>query len=159
MLNYINSVFLPVCQLDEITTIESIPDLKIIWHIWFVCLGLTSLWNIWGHITTVPACSSGTQVGPVSVYCDGVGCPVSVAWHSCVASHWSKYHCYKRASSWYDIRGPFHKSSYEQVLLYEFVEPVLNYRSNEFVALTNLCETGPRCLKAMLNPKQNQQIL
>ena len=25
----------------------------------FVCLGLTSLWNIWGHITTVPACSSG----------------------------------------------------------------------------------------------------
>ena len=26
----------------------------------FVCLGLTSLWNFWGHITTVPACSSGT---------------------------------------------------------------------------------------------------
>ena len=26
----------------------------------FVCLGLTSLWNIWGHITTVPTCSSGT---------------------------------------------------------------------------------------------------
>ena len=26
----------------------------------FVCLGLTSLWNIWGHITTVPACSSNT---------------------------------------------------------------------------------------------------
>ena len=26
----------------------------------FVCLGLKSLWNIWGHITTVPACSSGT---------------------------------------------------------------------------------------------------
>ena len=26
----------------------------------FVCLGLTLLWNIWGHITTVPACSSGT---------------------------------------------------------------------------------------------------
>ena len=26
----------------------------------FVCLGLTSLWNIWGHIMTVPACSSGT---------------------------------------------------------------------------------------------------
>ena len=26
----------------------------------FVCLGLTSLLNIWGHITTVPACSSGT---------------------------------------------------------------------------------------------------
>ena len=28
----------------------------------FFCLflGLTSLWNIWGHITTVPACSSGT---------------------------------------------------------------------------------------------------
>ena len=41
------------------------------------------------------------------------------------------------------IWGPFHKSSYEWYLLYEFVEPVLNYRSNEFVALTNLCETGP----------------
>ena len=25
----------------------------------FVCFGLTSLWNIWGHIATVPACSSG----------------------------------------------------------------------------------------------------
>ena len=41
-------------------------------------------------------------------------------------------------------REPFHKSSYERFLLYEFVEPVLNYMSNEFVALTNLCETGPR---------------
>ena len=39
--------------------------------------------------------------------------------------------------------GPFLKSSYERFLLYEFVEPVLNDRSNEFVALTNLCETGP----------------
>ena len=26
----------------------------------FVCLGLTLLLNIWGHITTVPACRSGT---------------------------------------------------------------------------------------------------
>ena len=26
----------------------------------FVCLGLKSLLNIWGHIATVPACSSGT---------------------------------------------------------------------------------------------------
>ena len=31
-------------------------------------------------------------------------------------------------------RGPFHKSSYERFLFYEFVEPVLNYRSYEFVA-------------------------
>ena len=30
------------------------------YNLCFVCLGLTSLWNIWGHITTVPACSSGT---------------------------------------------------------------------------------------------------
>ena len=30
----------------------------------FVCLGLTSLLNNWGHITTVPACSSGTNVLP-----------------------------------------------------------------------------------------------
>ena len=42
------------------------------------------------------------------------------------------------------FRGPFHKGSCEQVLIYEFVGPVLNYRSNKFVALTNLCETGPR---------------
>ena len=35
------------------------------------------------------------------------------------------------------IRGPFHKSSYERFLL---------YRPNEFVALTNLCETGPRLI-------------
>ena len=28
----------------------------------FVCLGLTSLLNIWGHITTVPACSSGALI-------------------------------------------------------------------------------------------------
>ena len=40
-------------------------------------------------------------------------------------------------------RGPFHKSLYERFLLYKFVELVLNYRSNEFVALTNLCEMGP----------------
>ena len=40
-------------------------------------------------------------------------------------------------------RGPFHKSSYERCLLYEFVKPVLNYGFNEFVAFTNLCETGP----------------
>ena len=44
--------------------------------------------------------------------------------------------------------GPFHKSSYERFLLYEFVEPVFSYRSNEFVALTNLCETGP-CITFM----------
>ena len=43
--------------------------------------------------------------------------------------------------------GPFHKSSYERFLLYEFVEPVLNYRPNEFVVLTNLCETGPWTVK------------
>ena len=41
------------------------------------------------------------QVGPVSVYCDRVGCHVlvSAAWHSCVTAHWSKYHCYKQAPS------------------------------------------------------------
>ena len=46
------------------------------------------------------------QVGPVFVYCDrnGLSCPVFAAWHSCVAAHWSKYHCYKQALSWYDLR-------------------------------------------------------
>ena len=33
-----------------------------------------------------------------------VSCPVSAALHSCVAAHWSKYHCYKQAQSWYDLR-------------------------------------------------------
>ena len=70
---------------------------------------------------------------PVSVYCDGVGlgvmscvcilwwggvsfpvsilwrggmsCSVSAAWHSCVAAHWSKYHCYKQVGTvWYDLK-------------------------------------------------------
>ena len=30
--------------------------------------------------------------------------PVSEAWHSCVAAHWSMYHCYKEALSRYDLR-------------------------------------------------------
>ena len=42
------------------------------------------------------------------------------------------------------VRGSFHKSSYERFLFYEFVEPMLNYWCNEFVAFTNLSETGPR---------------
>ena len=29
----------------------------------------------------------------------GVSCPVSAAWYSCVAGHWSKYHSYKQAPS------------------------------------------------------------
>ena len=39
--------------------------------------------------------------------------------------------------------GQFHKSMYQCFLIYKLVEPVLNYRCNKFVALTNLCETGP----------------
>ena len=31
-----------------------------------------------------------------------VSCPVSTAWHSSVAVHWSKYHCYKQAPPPYD---------------------------------------------------------
>ena len=27
----------------------------------------------------------------------GESCPVSAAWHSCVAAHWSNYYCYKQA--------------------------------------------------------------
>ena len=30
----------------------------------------------------------------------------------------------------------------ERFSLYKFTEPVLNYKCNEFVALTTLCETG-----------------
>ena len=39
--------------------------------------------------------------------------------------------------------GPVSQKFARTILVYEFVEPVLNYGSNEFVALTNLCETGP----------------
>ena len=41
------------------------------------------------------------QVGLVFVYCDGVSCRVSAAWHSCVAAHLSKY---KQAPPRYDLR-------------------------------------------------------
>ena len=78
------------------------------------------------HCDVPHQCIAQWQVGPVSVYCDGVGCrvlclytvtgwgvvscvcilwpgwvscSVSAAWHSCVATHWSKYHCYKQALS------------------------------------------------------------
>ena len=45
------------------------------------------------------------QVGHVSIlWQGGVSHPVSVAWHSCVAAHWSKYHCYKQTPSRYDLR-------------------------------------------------------
>ena len=44
-------------------------------------------------------------VCPVSIlWRGGVSCPVSAAWHSCVAAHWLKYHCYKQAPSRYDLR-------------------------------------------------------
>ena len=33
-----------------------------------------------------------------------MSCPLSAAWHSSVAAHWSKYHCYKQAPSRYDLR-------------------------------------------------------
>ena len=33
-----------------------------------------------------------------------VSCPVSATWHSCVATHWSKCHCYKQAPFQYDLR-------------------------------------------------------
>ena len=33
----------------------------------------------------------------MSVYCGWVVISVSAAWHSCVAAHWSKFHCYKQA--------------------------------------------------------------
>ena len=61
--------------------------------------------------------------------------------HDCY--HFGCNNCYAFQYQTLRLRGPFHKSSYERFLLYEFVEPVLNYMSNEFVDLTNLCETRP----------------
>ena len=40
----------------------------------------------------------------VDTYGGGMPCPVSAAWHSCVAAHWSEYSCYKQAPSQYDLR-------------------------------------------------------
>ena len=34
----------------------------------------------------------------------GMPWPVVAAWNFCVAAHWSKYHFYKQASPWYDLR-------------------------------------------------------
>ena len=72
----------------------------------FVCLGLASLWNIWGHITTVPTCSSGTLTNVLphwnampqtqdttphptpSQYTDtGPTCRCAIHW--CGTSHWN----------------------------------------------------------------------
>ena len=70
----------------------------------FVCLGFMSLWNIWGHITTVLACSSGTLTNvlphrnampqtqdmtphPVTVYRQGPTCHCAIHW--CGTSHWN----------------------------------------------------------------------
>ena len=51
-------------------------------HFLFVCLGLTSLLNIWGHIATVPVCSSGTQYTDTGPTC-------RCAFHWCGTSHWN----------------------------------------------------------------------
>ena len=32
-----------------------------------------------------------------------VSCPVSAVWHSNVATHWSKYHCFKQTLLQYDL--------------------------------------------------------
>ena len=60
----------------------------------------------WGFQCDVPhQWIAQRHVGPVTVYCDGLGySTVSTAWYSCVAAHWSKYHCYKQVPSWYDLR-------------------------------------------------------
>ena len=70
----------------------------------FVCLGLTSLLNIWGHIAKVPACSSFTLTNvlphrnvmpqtqdmtphPVTVYDTRLTCRCAIHW--CGTSHWN----------------------------------------------------------------------
>ena len=47
-----------------------------------------------------------TTTGRSCVYTvtEWVSCPVSVAWLSSVAAHWSKYHCHRQAPSRYDLR-------------------------------------------------------
>ena len=54
------SMYLNRTQMQKTTTSRWWQYLFCFNFVCFVCLGLTSLWNIWGHITTVPACSSGT---------------------------------------------------------------------------------------------------
>ena len=49
---------------------------------------------------SVRVCVKG-RVYTVTVW---VCSPVFAAWHSCVAAHWSTYHCYKQAPSQYDLR-------------------------------------------------------
>ena len=86
-------------------------------YILFVCLGLTSFFNIWGHITTVPACSSGTltnvlphrhampqtqDMTPHSIQTRGL--PVAVLSIIDVERH-AGIHSYPFLMSWWDPTG------------------------------------------------------
>ena len=81
------------------------------WCVWKVEEGFSN--RVWPKTSKLVAVYSSVtfhinaqqQVGPVSIlWWVGVSCPVSAAWHSCVATHWLKYHCYEQTPSWYDLR-------------------------------------------------------
>ena len=57
---------------------------------------------------------------------------------SCIAGVWRQ--------------GPVSQKFVRTIFAYEFVEPVLNYRPNKFVALMNLCEAGPCSFPKVYGP-------
>ena len=80
------------------------------------------------------ACRAGRQFVPF--LCWSLVCPdwaLNLA-HPAAAPFHSYLYCWSHELS---FCGAFHKSLYERFLLYQFIEPVLNYRWSEFVALTN----------------------
>ena len=62
-----------------------------------VCLGLTSLWNIWRYIAMVPICSSGT----LTMCCHtGMPCPRHRTWHPTPWQKTDKGLTYHYANHW-----------------------------------------------------------
>ena len=58
----------------------------------------------------------------ISTVTGGVSCNVSAAWYSCVAAHWSKYHCYEQALSRCDLRCPKAKLNPKQTSMIDIVK-------------------------------------
>ena len=62
-----------------------------------------AVYSVWRSTSVDSTCTATGRPLVCILWRGGVSCPVSAAWHSCVAAHWSKYHCYKQAPSQYDL--------------------------------------------------------
>ena len=88
-----------------------------VWLGWTVSLGclvsrglVSKVWPVVREPRATPAAEGCPAKGALkvsvirSINRGVVPCPVSAVWHSCVAAHWSVYHCNKQAPSRFDIR-------------------------------------------------------